>query len=109
MNPEIIIPVTVFASIFGIAYIYLTTRNKERMALIEKDQSADLFNRENKSSTGAWGLKIGIMAIGISIGILLASIMETNGLMDDEIAFPAMIFMFGGAGLVVSHYISQKK
>ena len=109
MNPEVIVPVTVFASIFGIAYVYLTTRNKERMALIEKDQSAELFNKENKSSMGDWGLKNGVMAIGVSVGILLANALESNGLLEEKIAYPSMIFMFAGVGLVVSHYISKKK
>ena len=107
MNPEIIIPITVFASIFGIAYVYLMTRNKERMALIEKDQSAELFNKENK--VGHWGLKIGIMSVGISLGILLGNAIAGAGIVEEQVAFPSMIFMCGGAGLIVSHYISKKQ
>ena len=107
MQPEIIIPLTAFASIFGIIYIYLTTRNKERMFLIEKDQSAELFNKENKGG-GSWGLKIGIMAMGISLGILVGNILANANIVAEDVAFPSMIFMFGGAGLIVSHYINRK-
>ena len=108
MQPEILVPITVFASLFGIVYIYLTTRNKERMYLIEKDQSAELFNKENKGG-GFWGLKIGIMAIGISLGILFGNILANAGIVNEDVAFPSMVFMFGGAGLIVSHFIINKK
>jgi len=33
---EILIPITMFAAIFGIFYVFLTTRNKERLSMIEK-------------------------------------------------------------------------
>jgi len=33
-----------FATIFGIYYVSVTTRNKERMALIDKGADASLFN-----------------------------------------------------------------
>lgn len=109
MNEEIIIPLIVFSSIFGIVYTFLMTRNKERMALIEKDQSAELFNKENKPLVANWGLKLGIMCIGISLGILIAYFLERNKVVADDVAYPSMIFMFGGVGLVVSHYIATKK
>ena len=33
---EVIVPVVIFLVIFGIFYLYYSSRNKERMALIEK-------------------------------------------------------------------------
>ena len=36
MNPEFVVPVAMFACVFGILYVYFTTRNRERMAMIEK-------------------------------------------------------------------------
>ena len=77
------------------------------MALIEKDQSAELFNKENKGAN--WGLKIGIMAIGVSLGILLGNVLATAGIVEEQVAFPSMIFMFGGAGLIVSYYLRKKE
>ena len=54
-----------FAMVFGIAYVYYTTRNKERMALIEKGADASLFNtgKEGQNSLFNWNkltLKIGM-------------------------------------------------
>ena len=67
MEP-ILIPFIVFATFFGIAYLFFTTRNKERLALIEKGETAAIFNNEGNRYVG---LKIGIAFIGVSIGILL--------------------------------------
>ena len=107
MNGELLIPITLFASIFGIMYVHLTTRNKERMALIEKGATADLFNKQD--GDGKKWLKIGIMAIGVGLGIILENILVTANLLKEDIAFPAMIFMSAGAGLVVSYYITRPK
>ena len=41
-----------FATVFGIYYVHITTRNKERMALIEKGADASLFN------TGKEGINV---------------------------------------------------
>ena len=105
MNEEILIPLALFGSIFGIVYIYFMTRNKERMALIEKGVSAELFNKP--INTGKWGLKLGIMAIGVGIGIVIANLFVSAGLLDEEVAFPSMIFIFAGVGLVASYYLAE--
>jgi len=106
MNEELLIPISLFAAVFGVIYVYLTTRNKERMALIEKGASAELFNKPVKE--GKWGLKLGIMAIGVGIGILLANMLVSAQLLDEEVAFPSMIFIFAGIGLVASYYITSR-
>lgn len=104
---EILVPFIVFASIFGVLAIYLLTRNKERMALIEKGQSANLFKTD--PSKGKWLLKIGILLISVSLGILFANILVSNELLKEPVAFPSMIFMFAGIGLVASHLLSRDK
>ncbi len=62
-----------FATVFGIFYVHYTTRNKERMALIEKGADASLFNtgKEKFKYSLNWGkftLKTGMFFMGIASG-----------------------------------------
>jgi len=105
---EALIVFIIFGSMFAVVYIFLTTRNKERMALIEKGADAKLFKAgPGKSNIGLIVLNIALMAIGIGIGVLLASLLSQNG-MDEEVAFPAMIFIGGGLGLLAGFFASRK-
>ena len=49
---EIAVLIIIFGTIFGIAFLYFSTRNKERMALIEKGADASIFvkNRPKKAA-----------------------------------------------------------
>lgn len=97
-----------FATVFGIMYIFYTTRNKERLALIDKGAEASLFNT---GKTGfAWGrlsMKLGMLAIGISLGILVGELLTRGGL-DDDVSYPSMIFLFGGIALVLFYFVDRK-
>ncbi|MEJ2162095.1 MAG: hypothetical protein P8X60_01910 [Robiginitalea sp.] len=43
MGSEVIVVVLFWAVLFGIAYLYFSTRHKERLALIEKGVDASVF------------------------------------------------------------------
>lgn len=101
------IPLIVFSSIFGIAYVFLNTRNKERLSLIEKGADASLFATK-KNHRSNLTLKFGMLAVGIGVGILIASILETYTVLDEEVAYPSMIFLFGGLFLVANAMIEKK-
>jgi hypothetical protein len=103
----VLIPLIVFSSIFGIAYVFLNTRNKERLSLIEKGADASLFATK-KNHRSNLTLKFGMLAVGIGIGILIASILESYTILDDEVAYPSMIFLFGGLFLVANAMIEKK-
>lgn len=104
---EIIIPVVFFALVFGIVYIAIAARNKERMALIEKGADVSIFHSERKPGTGKWILTLGIFIIGAAIGVLVGYLLETAG-MDAAVAFVSSIFIFGGVGLVLAYFIGRK-
>lgn len=105
---EILIPLIVFASLFAVIYVFLNTRNKERMALIEKGADASLFATKKKSFRNIT-MKIGMLAIGIGVGILMGSILDSYTVLDEEVAFPSMIFLFGGLFLVANAMIEKKE
>jgi len=99
MQEEIFIPLIIFGSIFGIFYVFISTRNKERMALIEKGADASLFATKKKNFRN-FTLKIGMLAVGIGIGILMGSLLSSYTILNEEVAYPSMIFLFGGLFLV---------
>jgi hypothetical protein len=101
-------PVFVTAIIFGFAYsvIYILVRKKERMALLEKGVDASYFMTpvKNQSFTA---LKLGLLLIGLAIGILLGGFLFHLTNMNEEESYFSMIFLFGGIGLVVNHYMEK--
>jgi len=113
MGPTAITFIALFATVFGILYVYFNTRHKERLALIEKGADATLFKAgRNVSGTGLnWGkftLKIGMLFIGVALGILVGAIMSSAGILNDGVNYPSMIFLFGGLSLVLFYVIDRK-
>lgn len=104
---EVIVPVVLFALVFGIVYLALSARNKERMALIEKGADASIFYTGKKAGTGKWILTLGIFAIGVALGALIGYLFESSG-MQEEVAYTSSIFLFGGAALVAAYFIGRK-
>lgn len=99
-----------FATVFGIMYVFYSTRNKERLALIDKGAEASLF-KTGKDFSFSWGklsLKLGMLAIGIALGILVGAIMTQNGVLDEDINYSSMIFLFGGLSLVMFFFVDRK-
>lgn len=108
MVEAILIPLIVFSSIFGIFFVWISTRNKERMALIEKGADASLFATKKKNFTNLT-LKFGMLAIGIGVGILMGSLIDEYTNLPEEVGFISMIFLFGGLGLVGNAIIEKKE
>ncbi len=102
---EILIPMTVFATIFGVLYVFLTTRNKERMAMIEKGADPSIFAARRTRL----GIKIGLLAMGVALGILMGQMITHLTSMDEEPATMSMIFLWAGAGLVLEHFLAKKE
>ena len=97
-----------FGTVFGIAYVFLTTRNKERLALIEKGVEASLFNTKgSKFSIAKFILNIALLFMGIGAGIFIGDLLANNLDMKEEVAIPSMLFVFGGLGLVVGFFITR--
>ena len=103
-----------FATVFGIMYVFFSTRNKERMALIEKGADASLFNTgkaDRKTFTWSWNkftLKVGMLFMGIAVGIIMGAVLSNAGVLDANAMYPSMIFFFGGLSLVLFYVIDRK-
>jgi len=106
MAVAIVVPLAVFAMIFGIVYVIVTARNRERMSLIEKGADPKLFESVKRTSKGGI-LKWGLLLIGIGLGIFAAALLVSSGF-EEGAAYPAMICLFGGTGLLISYKMEQK-
>jgi hypothetical protein len=103
-----------FAMVFGIMYLHYTTRNRERMALIDKGADASLFNtgKEGQKSSISWNrftLKIGMLFMGIGVGLIVGASLANLNLMPDGPSYLSMIFLFGGLSLVLFYLIDRKR
>ena len=104
--------IALFATIFGITYVFYTTRNKERMALIEKGADASLFNT-GKGQVRSFGwnkftLKVGMLFMGVAVGIIVGALLSQAGVLSESANYPSMIFFFGGLSLVLFYVIDKK-
>lgn len=105
MAEDIIIPLALFATIFGILYVFLTTRNKERLALIEKGADASLLNmKRNKLVT----LKYGMFLTGLATGLLIGNLIAANTVVKEEVAYFSMMLLCGGLSLIFFYLIEKK-
>ena len=73
--------------------------------MIEKGVDANLLTGKKSRI----GLKIGLLAIGVSIGILMGQLITLNSNLPEEAAMPSMIFLFAGLGLIADHIIAKKE
>ena len=108
MLEDVLIPISFFAFVFAMLYVYLTTRNKERMAMIERGTDASIFKNAIKVSNFLT-LKFGLFFVGIAIGVLMGNILNNATNLEDGTSYVSMIFLFGGLGLIAGYLAQDKK
>ena len=109
MHSELIIIPVIFGVIFGIAYLFFSTRNKERLALIEKGAEASIFVK-GRGNIPIWKvllLNLSLILMGIGVGIFIAAILAEMRV-DAEVAYPGTIFLMGGIALFVGYNMTKK-
>jgi hypothetical protein len=99
---------TFFGSLFGVLYFYFTTRNRERLALIEKNADPALFKVEPTNVFKKFSIKVGMLFVGASVGVLLGNILAVTTRLEEPVAYLSMIFMFAGFGLIASYFLARK-
>jgi hypothetical protein len=108
MQTEIIVPLAFFATLFGIIYVAVSARNKERLALIDKGLDASMLHAKTSTHGRYDALKFGLLLIGFAIGLLLGNILESYADFQEEVAYFSMIMLFGGVALIL-YYLLMKK
>ncbi len=107
---DVLIPISLFLAIFGIVYLYLSTRNKERLALIEKGADASIFMGNRSNSSPVWKiilLNLALLLMSIGLGVFIASFLVYNLGVDDGVAYPGTIFLMAGVGLFTGFYMTK--
>lgn len=108
---EIIIIFIIFGVLFGIFYLFISARNKERLALIEKGAEASIFYNKIKRTTAMWKVivvNLALLSMGIGAGIFLAGILHYSLGVEEDIAYPGTIFFMAGLGLFLGFYLTKK-
>lgn len=101
----VLICVAAFLGIFGIVYVFLMTRHRERIALIEKGADASIFTDKNQAFYPT--LKFGMLFVGIAVGILLGNWLDKSYDFSKGVAYLAMVFLFGGISLILNFLIER--
>ncbi len=109
---ELAVLIVIFGTIFGIAYLFFSTRNKERLALIEKGAEASIFMKGNpKNAAPFWKvliLNLSLLLMGIGLGVFIALILENTLGWNDNAIYPATIFLMSGVGLFTGFTLTKK-
>ena len=111
MGTEVIIIPIFFGVVFGIFYLYISARNRERLALIDKGADASIFYSQNRRATPMWKviiINLALLLMGIGIGIFIAAILNYNLGVDEDVAYPGTIFFMAGLGLFSGYYLTKK-
>ena len=104
MGAQILIPISLFLMIFGVFYLIYSTRNRERMALIEKGVDASIFLKGRSNGVPSWKIIIlntAFLLIGIGLGFFIALFLSTYTQMNSDVVYPATIITMSGVGLLV--------
>lgn len=80
--------------------------NMERMAIIDKGLSPDLFKKERSPSDSSF--RFSLLLIGSGIGLLFGYWLDRAFDME-LVGYFSMLFIFGGLGLGSAYFIEEKK
>lgn len=111
MGSEIIIVPVLFSTIFGIFYMLISSRHKERMALIEKGMNASIFHAKDGQLKGLFPvllLNLALLLFCMGLAIFIAGILHHQLGVKDYIAFPGSILMFAGLGLFTGYRMTLR-
>ncbi len=100
----IMLPIIITLGAFVMVVYIRKYDNIERMAIIDKGLSPDLFKRERSTSAA---LRASLLLIGAGVGLLMGYGLDRMFDME-EVAYFSMILIFGGLGLGLAYLIEEK-
>ena len=116
MNPEVFGIMTLIGAVTFVLYLLISSRHKERLALLEFDRDASVFYRNPSGGNGAlkFGLFLGFAGFGLLLGfagfgILLGYLAHRLLGLPQEVATFSFLFMTAGAGLLTYYFLLQRR
>lgn len=102
---SLLIPIALFAMIFGIVYIAITASNRQKIAMIEAGMNPNDKDDDNDSPWSS-----GYLFIFVPLGIILGNILAhyTNFLDAGALGLLGA-FLFGGFGMFLASRQNEKK
>ncbi len=91
----VLLVVLVLLTIFGIAYLYITSKSKERIALIERGMDPNLANSD-------FLVRVAIIAGGAALGLIAGDLMPGK-------YGPLVAILFAGIALVIYNILMKNK
>jgi hypothetical protein len=101
----ILLPIIITLGAFVMVVYIRKYENIERMAIIDKGLSPDLFKKER---TPSGTLRAALLMVGAGAGFLMAYWLDSSTNME-EVAYFSMILIFGGLGLGAAYLLEEKK
>jgi hypothetical protein len=101
----IMLPIIITLGAFVMIAYIRKYENIERMAIIDKGLSPDLFKKD-RSSSGP--LRAGLLLVGAGLGLVVGYALDRNFDME-EVGYFSMLFIFGGMGLLVAYLVEERK
>lgn len=106
---KLLIFLAFFICIFFVWFFLHRARHKERLMMLEKGIDPELVFQQKKSFRFPW-LKLGIVIIGLSVGIMIISLLASLKLLDNGGgAFPLGILgLSGGISMVIANRLDKR-
>jgi len=109
---EVLIPISFFIAVATVISLWFLTRHRERLTMLDKGLSPEDIKSLYQRSTKVVGhplssLKWGIVFVCIGLAVLIGLWLHANYFVEEGV-YPALIALFGGAGLITFYLISKK-
>lgn len=102
----VLLPIIISLGAFVMIVYIRKFENMERMSIIDKGLSPDLFRRPNDGSPSPV-LRWSLLLIGAGLGLLVGYFLDEAYRMD-ETGYFSMLLIFGGLGLLLAYIIESK-
>lgn len=101
----ILIPISLFAMIFGIVYIAITSSHRQKIAMIEAGMNP---NDKDDDENSPWSS--GYLFVFVPLGIIIGNVLAYYTDVLDAGQFGLLgAFLFGGIGLLIAKRQNEKK